>query len=226
MVFIDGQNVWKTCKERYGNGLCHPILIAERLREGRNLKGVRFYTAIHDPHVNPEMNGVLRRRLSLMQKTGVQPIERPLAYRDDWGVRTRGLPNPSKHLGEKITVEAEAFLRPREKGIDLALALDVVDLALRDAFDVAVIVSSDADLCEVPNAINRNLTHAFKGHKLSVEAAVFNDKKAPVVMRHYAYTHQLTRNDFDQARDGFNYYKDLDPIMVEMLCKTCESLLH
>lgn len=118
-----------------------------------------------------------------------------------------------------------AYQRPREKGIDLALALDVVDLALRDAFDVGIIVSSDADLCEVPNSIHRHMGHAFK-HQMSIEAAVFNDRPSPVMMRNYSYTHQLTRNDFETARDSFNYHQELDPVLVQVLCSTCDGLLH
>jgi uncharacterized protein (TIGR00288 family) len=35
----------------------------------------------------------------------------------------------------------------REKGVDVFLACDLVDLARRDAFDVAYLVSGDADFC-------------------------------------------------------------------------------
>jgi hypothetical protein len=39
---------------------------------------------------------------------------------------------------------------PSEKGIDLALALEVVEFALNGVFDVAIVVSLDRDLEEIP----------------------------------------------------------------------------
>ena len=42
LVFVDGQNVHKTCHDLYGYGFCHPCLLAERVLLGRRLVGVRY----------------------------------------------------------------------------------------------------------------------------------------------------------------------------------------
>lgn len=64
-------------------------------------------------------------------------VERTLRYRWEWGIDADALGDPRKHKGKLPTVKATPFERPREKGIDLALGLDVVDLALRGLLDVA-----------------------------------------------------------------------------------------
>lgn len=220
-VFVDGQNVYKTCRERYGHGTCHPLLLARKVVDGRVLKGVRYYSGIHDPHVDPTMNAWAQRRHALMRKLGITVVERQLRYRHEWGIITTALPDPIKSAGQKVSVTAEPYQRPREKGIDLALALDFVDLALRDLFDIGIIISSDTDLSEVALAVKKNMSHAMK-HYVSVEAAVFNDKTHIVQMAQYDYTHQLRRNDFEQARDSFDYYKELDPVMVKLFIQTCQ----
>ena len=45
------------------------------------------------------------------------------------------------------------FLVGQEKGIDIRLALDIISLASRGSFDVAVVFSQDQDLSEVADEI-------------------------------------------------------------------------
>jgi uncharacterized LabA/DUF88 family protein len=218
LQFIDGQNVHKTCKDLFGYGFCHPSLLAERLLVGRRLVGVRYYSGIHDPRANPSLNAVVRRRHNLIQKTGVTVVERLLRYRWEWGVDQRDLPDPKHSRGEVLTLEASPYKRPREKGIDLALALDVVDLALQGMMDVAVIISSDNDLVEVARVVH-DMTRR-QGNRVSVEAALFNEGPHPILLPHYDFTHQLRRADFEQAIDRFDYRKTLDRTMVELFLRT------
>jgi hypothetical protein len=103
----------------------------------------------------------------------------------------------------------------------LALGLDVVDLALQRMMDVAVIISSDTDLTEVARVVHQ-MTRA--NERVSVEAAVFNDWRSPVLLEHYDYTHQLTRNDFEAARDSFDYHSELDPRWKEAFIQSCGAL--
>ena len=50
MVFVDGQNLYKTCAELFGHPLCHPHLLAEHLAgtRTRNRVACRFYTGRPD----------------------------------------------------------------------------------------------------------------------------------------------------------------------------------
>ena len=211
MVFVDGQNVFKTCERQFGRGLVHPVLIARALLGGRKLVGSRYCSGVPDPRKDPHGNAVANRRHALIRRTGVTVVERMLRYRWEWGLDTRPLGDPAKHVGEVHTVDTTPYERPREKGVDLALGLDVVDLSLRGLMDVAIIVSSDSDLTEVARVVH-DMTRA-QG-RVSVESAVFNDSRHPVLMEHYDFTHQLRRNDFEACRDEFDYRHDLDPNRV------------
>jgi hypothetical protein len=66
-------------------------------------------------------------------------FSRLLRYRN----RTVRLPDGTEHT----------FLAGEEKGIDVRIALDVIGLAHRQAYDTAVIVSQDQDLSEVAEEI-------------------------------------------------------------------------
>ena len=118
-------------------------------------------------------------------------------------------------------MKVEPHQKPREKGIDLALGLDVIDLALADKMDVAVVFSSDTDLIEVARVAHQMTMR--NGKRVSIEAAVFNDKPGPVVLRHYDFTHQLGKDDFDAARDSFNYTRELDPVWKDAFIKSCAA---
>ena len=145
-------------------------------------------------------------------------MERPLRYRWEWGIDPRGLPDPRTSQGQTLNLGLTPYRKAREKGIDLALGLDVVDFALQGYMDVAVIVSSDNDLVEVARVV-----HDMTGrtaNRVSVEAAVFNERRQPIVLKHYDYTHQLQHADFDSARDAFDYRKGLDETMVELFLRT------
>lgn len=228
MVFVDGQNVFKACRANYEHGYVHPLLLAHRILQGRSLCGVQYYSGLHDSRINPEMNAVANRRHSLMRRVGVKVVERRLRYRWEWGVNredARQLPDdPKEHVGRRSRkVRVEPYQRPREKGIDLALGLDVVDFALAGKCDVAVILSSDTDLVEVARMVHQ-MTKA-KGSRMTVEAAVFNDRPKKIRMGHYDYTHQLTRADFEEARDSFDYTKEIPEVWKQAFIGSCASML-
>ncbi len=221
LVFIDGQNAYKTCKRLFGRGACHPLLVAERVAQGRRLVGVRYYSGIHDSTVNPTIRSFTDRRHSLMRRTGVTVIERVLRYRTEWSFDPNALPDPRQSLGQTFKVDVQPYERAREKGIDLAIGLDVIDLALNDHMEVAVIVSSDTDLCEAARA-----THAAtrSGGRTSVEAALFTNSSHPILLRHYDFTLQLRRADFEHVRDSFDYHNPLPRTMEDLLVNSCAPL--
>lgn len=227
MVFVDGQNVFKACRSNYGHGYVHPLLLAHRVLKGRSLCGVRYYSGLHDPRINPDMHAAASRRHSLMRRVGVKVIERRLRYRWEWGVNredARQLPDEPKEHAEKGSrqVRVEPYQHAREKGIDLALGLDVIDFALAGKCDVAIILSSDTDLVEVARMAHR-MTKA-KGRKMSIEAAVFNDGPKKIRMGHYDFTHQLVRTDFEETRDSFNYTQEISEVWKKAFIASCLPL--
>lgn len=130
-VFIDGQNLYHRCKDHFGVPWVHPRRLAEELvrmdqqRYGAHshlLTCVRYYTGIHDPNRRPTEHAKMSRRLAAYSAQGVQVFPIPVKY---------------NHTG-----------RAREKGVDVRLAIDLVRLARKGLFDVAIIISEDSDLDE------------------------------------------------------------------------------
>ena len=107
LVFIDGQNVYKACERLYGQGACHPLLLAGRLTGSRRLVGVRYYSGVHDPTVDPEGRSRTDRRHNLIRRTGVTVIERQLRYRWEWGFDPKLLPDQLRH--EDFDAASDSF---------------------------------------------------------------------------------------------------------------------
>lgn len=221
LVFLDGQNTYKACERLYKHGACHPLLLADRVRGGRRLVGVRYYSGVHDPTVNGRMRSRADHRHNLMRSVGVTVVERPLRYRWEWGFDPSLLPDPGRNQGQQLQVAVTPYQRAREKGIDLAIGLDVVDLALQGCMDVAVIVSSDNDLCEAARSTHRVTT---RGGRVSVEAALFNEHRRAILLPNYDFTHQLRYADFDAARDSFDYTIPIPQSLGQTFARSCEPL--
>lgn len=75
----------------------------------------------------------------MMGRRGVTVYSRPLAYRN----KEVRLPDGGRHT----------FLYGEEKGIDVRLALDTLDQAYRNEYDVALIFSQDQDLTELVDLV-------------------------------------------------------------------------
>lgn len=221
LVCIDGQNAYKACERLYRHGACHPLLLAERVAQGRQLVGVRFYSGVHDPTIDPQGRSRTDRRHNLARRTGVTVVERQLRYRMEWGFNPKVLPDPRQSIGQTLQVTVHPYQRAREKGIDLAIGLDVIDLALNGHMDVAVIVSSDNDLCEAARATH-DATRA-RG-RVSVEAALFNESRRPILLNHYDYTYQLRYADFEASKDSFDYSNPIPKAMEDMFVNSCAPL--
>lgn len=204
MVFVDGQNLYKRCADLFGHPLCHPHLLAQLLA-GPRTAGVRcrFYTGHPSPNDEPEKARNLDRRLAGMRKMGVTVITRPLRYHWDWSAENR-LPRPGPTVQPQLAM-MRAWRRPQEKGIDLVIGLDVIEFVLTDLCDVAIVVSLDRDLYEIPQAV-RNL-YKLRGKPYRLEAAVpvSETQKQPKTIPGFAYTHQITRQLFERIRDDTRY---------------------
>jgi uncharacterized LabA/DUF88 family protein len=223
LVFIDGQNVYKTCERLYGHGGCHPLLLADHVAQGRKLVGVRYYSGVHDPTVEPAGRARTDRRHNLMRRVGVTVVERQLRYRWEWGFDPKLLPNPMHNKGQQRQVTVTPYQRAREKGIDLAIGLDVIDLALQGLMDVAVVVSSDNDLCEAARATHQA---TMRTGRVSVEAALFNERRSPILLRHYDFTHQLRKPAFDASSDSFDYRTPVAQTMQDAFVAACAPLIE
>lgn len=141
--FFDGQNLFHCAKQAFGYTFPNydPSKLTHALcqRYGWLCKSVRFYTGVPDAADSSHWNHFWHAKGAQMGRDGVDVFMRPLVYRN---VNIR-LPDGTTH----------AFLTGQEKGIDVRLALDVIRLAHRQEFDVALLFCRDNDLSEVADEI-------------------------------------------------------------------------
>lgn len=141
--FLDGQNLYRSAKRVYG--YIHPNYDPQKLakqicgNQGWQLVETRFYTGFPNHREDPFWNHFWRAKFAQMKRDGVYVFSRDLRYQDE---------QVTLPTGQTHTVRTR-----REKGIDVRIALDVIRLAHRRVYDVALIFSQDQDLSEVAKEI-------------------------------------------------------------------------
>lgn len=143
VAFFDGQNLFYGAKEAFGYSF--PNYDARALADavcdlrGWELMGVRFYTGIHDQQHDLPKYTFWSNKLASMKRNGVSCFAPTLRY------RPRTILNGEGRLETKMVGV--------EKGVDVRIALDIVRLARKRVFDVAVVFSQDQDLAEAAREI-------------------------------------------------------------------------
>jgi uncharacterized LabA/DUF88 family protein len=143
VAFFDGQNLYHHARNAFGYH--HPNYDIQKLsqcicnQENWNLVGIHFYTGVPDPADDPMWNRFWTGKLAAMGRQGIAVFSRSLRYRN----KTVKLPDGSTY----------SFLHGEEKGIDVRIALDVIGMAVRNEYDVALVFSQDQDLSEVADEI-------------------------------------------------------------------------
>jgi uncharacterized LabA/DUF88 family protein len=132
--FFDCQNLFKSAAELWSYSFPNfdPLKLSRRLtakQKDWHLVGMRLYTGIHDAKINPAWHGFWTKKLFSVKKIYPQAFifTAPLRY-DKNGA-------------------------PREKGVDVRIALDLIRLARKNEFDVAMLFSQDNDFSEAANEI-------------------------------------------------------------------------
>jgi uncharacterized LabA/DUF88 family protein len=139
VAYFDGQNLFHSARSAFG--YTYPNYDVAALGEavcaarGWRLDQVRFYTGVPDPDDDARWNAFWAAKLLHMSRQGIVTFTRALRYRN----QVVNLPDGSQHT----------FLAAEEKGIDVRIALDVIRMAHRNEYDVALIFSQDQDLSEV-----------------------------------------------------------------------------
>jgi uncharacterized LabA/DUF88 family protein len=133
VLFLDYQNVYRRARDSFHQhwepserGQIDPMKLGQLLVEqntGRELTGVRVYRGRPDSSKDPRGYGANRRQCTVWEQAGATVITRTLRY-------------PAKWPAE----------REEEKGIDVALAVDFVVMAVRGEYDVGILMSTDTDL--------------------------------------------------------------------------------
>lgn len=143
VVFVDGQNLFHAAREAFG--YTYPnydvVALSEKVCQGQGwqLEQTRFYTGIPEASDNARWHGFWANKLLAMSRQGTHVFSRSLRYRN----RVVKLPDGTEY----------SFLTGEEKGIDVRIALDVIRMAHRREYDVALVFSQDQDLSEAADEI-------------------------------------------------------------------------
>jgi len=142
-VFVDGQNLFHAARaafdRTYPDYDVHALGRAICASNGWTPSEICFYTGLPEPSDSARWHRFWMAKLAAMGRQGVYVVSRPLRYRN----QTVRLPDGTEHT----------VLVGEEKGIDVRIALDVIRLAHRREYDVAVVLSQDQDLAEVAEEI-------------------------------------------------------------------------
>ncbi|MDE0701430.1 MAG: NYN domain-containing protein [Acidimicrobiaceae bacterium] len=192
-VYVEYQNAYRGARQAFGEGEDHHVVgqfdplelakVIERRHPSylgarlRRLVQVKVYRGMPSSTHSPEGYAAARRQVSHWRSgagTEAPPLEvltRPLDYRTG---------------------------QPREKGIDVLLALDLAFGAANGDFDVVVLFSGDSDLLP---ALERARA---SGVVCEVAAWAGGGRRQPR-KDYITWEHRLQRLDYDQVHDPFNY---------------------
>ena len=143
-VFLDYQNVYHSARDAFcrsddppAAGHVDPLAVAERLVAMRStpsrLVGVRVYRGLPERLLQPAAALAAVRQIERWERSPlVSVVARPLRYPRDW---------PAE--------------KAREKGIDVALAIDFVTMAAAGEYDAGILFSTATDLEPALEAVVR-----------------------------------------------------------------------
>ena len=132
-IFIDGSNLYHALKSNFKR---HDLNFAEftaKLCGGRRLFRTYYYNVLQDPIQRPDGSREQQEFLDVLRKT----------------------PYIEVRLGTTKTSQRV----PVEKGIDVMLSTDLLYFAWDDFYDVAILVSGDADFAYAMQAVKNKGKH-------------------------------------------------------------------
>jgi len=193
-VFIDYQNAHLTAHglfASYGTrpevSLIHPLRVAGRIvskrRRASELTSVRVFRGRPNPEHHPTPTAANDAQTAAWQRDRrVRVIRRDLNY--------RGWPEHP----------------PREKGVDVALAINLVESAMLAEFDAAVVFTCDTDILPaVEMAFRRTEPNIEVACWIGAKPLWFPQALAQNPRRYLPYCHFLNESDFDAVRDRTDY---------------------
>jgi uncharacterized LabA/DUF88 family protein len=129
VVFIDGSNFYHSCVEALGDYRVDFEKFCGKLTGERELVEIRYYIAILKQQKNPEAYKAQQRFLSKLGAIkNLKVIPGKLKKRFD----------ECEYCGKKSSYHVE-------KGTDVNLAIDLIDLAHKNKYDTAILVTGDGD---------------------------------------------------------------------------------
>ncbi len=190
ILFVDVMNVYKSAREAFfshsdphPHGQFDPVklgaLVIQRTpvgwddRNSRQLIGVRTYQGSPAQSQDKKGYSADRRHRAAWERRGITVVSRPLTYR----------------YGEPT----------REKGIDVALAVDFVTMAVDGKYDLGILASADTDLLPAIEYV--------VGMGLHVETVAWwmNPMRGLTLPDGRVWCHRLGQDAYRQVEDSTDY---------------------
>lgn len=130
-IFIDGSNLYHSMKNNFGRHDLNFTEFATKLSEGRRLFRIYYYNVLQEPAQYPDSFREQQDFLEALRKTPYLEIR---------------LGSTKKAVGT-------------EKGIDVMIATDLLYFAWSGFYDVAILVSGDADFAYAVQAVKNMGKH-------------------------------------------------------------------
>lgn len=199
-VLIDYQNIHLTAHDLFTppgtpvrQSLIHPLAFAEKVSEVRaarqripeqritRLQSVKVFRGMPSNKREPGLYSAAQRQSAMWSRDPrVEVTYRTLRYPRDWG-------------------QPWCADRPREKGIDVLVALELVDQARSGAYDIVILASHDTDM---EPAVER----AFKERKARIETAGWEGARHLRPRGRGVWHTALGASDFVKTRDRRDYW--------------------
>ncbi len=148
VAFFDTQNLYRFVKDCFGYTYPNfdPVKLATFIckQKGWQLTQTRLYTGVPRIESDPFWHTFWSNKIAILKRKGVYCFKRELVTR----IKEMNLPDG--------TIEKVPFLM--EKGIDVRIAIDIITMARKNLYDVALLFSQDQDLSEVALEI-RSIAH-------------------------------------------------------------------
>jgi uncharacterized LabA/DUF88 family protein len=161
-IFIDGSNLYHALRSNFGRYNLNYAKFTSKLCGERRLLRTYYYNVLQDPSQRPDVYREQQEFLDVLRQT----------------------PYLEVRLGS--TKIAQGI--PVEKGIDVMLATDLLYFAWHDFYDVAILVSGDADFAYALQAVKNVGKH--------VEVAYFESGVAKDLLDIADKRYLLNRNFF------------------------------
>jgi NYN domain len=170
----------------------HPLalgqLIAADSPYDRRLRQVRVYRGQPDSTRDPRGYAANARQVATWRQSPLVDVTmRTLRYPRGW---------PDSH---------QAGQKPQEKGIDVALAIDFVSMAVAGEFEVGVLMSTDTDLKPALETVARlTPTQSIRAEVAAWSSPVGYSRRLSISSRSL-YCHWLGKDAYDQIIDATSY---------------------
>jgi uncharacterized LabA/DUF88 family protein len=194
IVFIDYQNVFAGARSSFHqppyaptDGQDDPValgnlLVGRRVRPSR-LQQVRIYRGLPDASREPRPYGANDRQTAAWRRSPlVEVLRRPLRYPADWPAT-----------------------KAKEKGVDVALAIDFVRLAVQGAYDVGVLFSTDTDMVPALEAVMELRTVGAHVEVAAWTCHGHRRSRLRLPDTDLPWCHYLTEADYRQVADVIDY---------------------